>query len=74
MMKKEKKKKKELCKIDFYWSDFLFYDEKRKKEEKRVNGLQRAVKKLKKYQDEINEIYHLDDLKKKKNKFSFTRR
>ena len=54
------------CKIDFYWSDFLFYDEKRKKEEKRVNGLQRAVKKLQKYQDEINEIYHLDDLKKKK--------
>ena len=53
------------CKIYFYWSDFLFYDEKRKKEEKRVNGLQRAVKKLKKYQDEINEIYHLDQLKKK---------
>ena len=53
------------CKIDFYWSDFLFYDEKRKKEEKRVNGLQRAVKKLKKYQDEINEIYHLNDLKPK---------
>ena len=49
------------CKIIFYWSDFQFYDEKRKKEEKKVNSLQKAVNKLRKYQNEIYEIYHLND-------------
>ena len=49
------------CKIIFYWSDFQFYDEKRKKEEKKVNSLQKAVNKLRKYQKGKEEYKRLDN-------------
>ena len=54
------------CKIIFFWSDFMFYDEKRKKLEKKVINLENAINKLKLYLNEINEIYHLNEYKIKK--------
>ena len=57
------------CKIIFFWSDFMKYDEKRKKLEKKVINLENAINKLQLYLNEINEIYHLNEYKIKKKSF-----
>ena len=57
------------CKIIFFWSDFMKYDEKRKKLEKKVINLENAINKLQFYLNEINEIYHLNEYKIKKKSF-----
>ena len=49
------------CKILFYWSDFHFFDDKRKKIEKKVNNLEKAIIKLRKFQNEMKGIYHLNN-------------
>ena len=45
-------------KIIFYWSDFKFYDEKRKKSEQKIKKLEDAINKSSKYLKELNEIYN----------------
>ena len=49
------------CQILFYWSDFHFFDDKRKKIEKKVNNLEKAIIKLRKFQNEMKGIYHLNN-------------
>ncbi len=55
------------CKILFFWSYFHFFDDKRKKIEKKVNNLEKAIIKLRKFQNEMKGIYHLNDNNNSKN-------
>ena len=51
------------AKIIFYWSDFKFYDEKRKKSEQKIKKLEDAINKSNKYLKELNEIYNKNNRK-----------
>ena len=57
------------CKIIFFWSNFMFYDEKRKKLEKKLINLENAINKLKLYLNEINDNIIIENIKQEKESF-----
>lgn len=45
------------AKITLHWSDFRYYDDKRKKSEQKIKKIEEAINKTNKYLKEINDIY-----------------